>query len=480
VAVPATLSIARKGRKANTATNTRPWRVFVDGEAVATLADRDTASVTVPAGRHTLRVASTSILRSRDLSFDARDGGLLRFSCSPRSPAPIIFTRWLFWLLVTLVRHDLWIGLTLDDDVESVTDPRQQTLPAANAATSSSTVTTSPRATLTPEARAIVIANMAAQRHLDGPSVLVVEHLTKRFGNRTAFTDVSFEVGYGEVFGFLGPNGAGKTTTVRTLGTLISPTSGSATIAGIPLLPENGVAIRQKIAIMPESPGLYLRLSVRENLEYFAGLYGLRHPAPRIAEALDAVNLSDRANDLCGGLSKGLRQRVGLARTLLSEPTLMFLDEPTSGLDPVATLEVLNLILALKARGVTIFLTTHRLDEAERLCDRVAIMNTKLRTVGRTEDLREQLFKRSLMVRTLAPISDAAHLFAHIPSVEEWRVNTDDSYELTVTDPTIAAPEVTRALVGAHADVVSIAESQHSLEDVYLELIADDVEAPTP
>jgi ABC-2 type transport system ATP-binding protein len=308
----------------------------------------------------------------------------------------------------------------------------------------------------------------------------VVEHLTKRFGNRTAFTDVSFEVGYGEVFGFLGPNGAGKTTTVRTLGTLISPTSGSATIAGIPLLPENGVAIRQKIAIMPESPGLYLRLSVRENLEYFAGLYGLRHPAPRIAEALDAVNLSDRANDLCGGLSKGLRQRVGLARTLLSEPTLMFLDEPTSGLDPVATLEVLNLILALKARGVTIFLTTHRLDEAERLCDRVAIMNTKLRTVGRTEDLREQLFKRSLMVRTLAPLSDAAQLFAHIPSVEEWRVNTDNSYELTVTDPTVAAPEVTRALVGAHADVLSIAESQHSLEDVYLELIADDVEAPTP
>jgi ABC-2 type transport system ATP-binding protein len=158
----------------------------------------------------------------------------------------------------------------------------------------------------------------------------------------------------------------------------------------------------------------------------------------------------------------------------------MFLDEPTSGLDPVATLEVLNLILALKAKGVTIFLTTHRLDEAERLCDRVAIMNTKLRTVGRTEELREQLFKRTLIVKTLAPLRDAGQLFSHIPSVEEWHLNPDDSCELTVTDPKLAAPDVTRALVGAGADVLSIAESQHSLEDVYLELIADDALEPRP
>lgn len=478
MAAPATVRLTRRGRKVNSTPSKRAWQVLVDGTAVATLSDGETVKLPVETGTHTLRVASTPLLRSPDLSFDVIEGGAVGFSCRPRSPNPIRANRWLFWLLFSLVRPGLWIWLEPDDD--STVDSRDSaTVAGTTSLANGSSATVSSRATLTPEVRKAVITNMAAQQRPTGPLVLEVEHLTKRFGNRTAFTDVSFEVGYGEVFGFLGPNGAGKTTTVRTLGTLIAPTSGTATVAGIPLLPENGVAIRQKIAVMPESPGLYLRLSVRENLEYFAGLYGLRGANKRIVEALDSVNLTDRANDLCGGLSKGLRQRVGLARTLLSEPELMFLDEPTSGLDPVASLEVLNLILALKAKGVTIFLTTHRLDEAERLCDRVAIMNTKLRTVGRTDELREQLFKRSLLVRTAAPLSDAGQLFSQVPAVEEWHVDGDGAYELTVTDPKVAAPEVTRALVGAGADVLSIGESQHSLEDVYLELIADDTEAPT-
>jgi ABC-2 type transport system ATP-binding protein len=310
-----------------------------------------------------------------------------------------------------------------------------------------------------------------------GSTALAVQGLTKRFGERVAFQDVSFEVGYGEVFGFLGPNGAGKTTTVRTLGTLIAPTSGSATVAGIALKPENGVEIRQRIAIMPEAPGLYLRLSVAENLECFAGLYEAPDPAQRIDRALEAVNLADRAGDPCGSLSKGLRQRVALARALLGDPEVLFLDEPTSGLDPVAARDVHELIDELRRRGVTIFLTTHRLEEAERVCDRVAILNTTLRTIGRPDELREQLFAKTLVIKTLAPLADPGRLFGGLPAVEGWHQNGSGEYVVDISDSRIAAPAVTRALVQDGSDVLAIAESQHSLEDVYLQLIDEDVEA---
>src|ERR1700692_895717 len=309
------------------------------------------------------------------------------------------------------------------------------------------------------------------------PPALVVDHLTKQFGQRTAFQDVSFTVASGVWFGFLRPNGAGKTTTVRTLGTLIAPTSGTASVAGIPLTSNNGPEIRQRIAIMPENPGLYRRLTVTENLQLFAGLYQQRNAAARIGEALEAVNLTARARDLCGSLSKGLRQRVGLARALLNEPAVMFLDEPTSGLDPVAAHEVHDLINGLRQRGVTIFLTTHRLDEAERVCDRVAILNTKLGTIGRPEDLREQFFENALVVNTVVPLDNPGQFFSRIATVKSWRCESPGSYVLSVSNPSVAAPEVTRALVGAGADVLSIGEARHSLEDVYLELIDEDVEA---
>jgi ABC-2 type transport system ATP-binding protein len=307
------------------------------------------------------------------------------------------------------------------------------------------------------------------------PAAIEVSHLTKTFGTRTAVADVSFRVARGEVFGFLGPNGAGKTTTVRILGTLIAPTAGQAVVAGIPLAPDRAAEIRQHISIMPEAPGLYRRLTVTENLDYFARLYGLARRQERISEALAAVGLSDRAHDLTGNLSKGLRQRAALARTLLNDPSVMFLDEPTSGLDPVASHEVHGLIGSLRDRGVTVFLTTHRLDEAERLCDRVAIMNTHLRTIGRPDELRQALFTRSLAVTTAAPLAQPDRVFAGLPAVQGWEATGDKpaSYLVTVTDPAQAAPAVTRALVAAGADVLSIAESRHSLEDVYLELVQD-------
>jgi ABC-2 type transport system ATP-binding protein len=318
------------------------------------------------------------------------------------------------------------------------------------------------------------------QQATTGQVALEVSHLTKKFGGRTAVNDVSFSVARGEVFGFLGPNGAGKTTTVRMLGTLISPTGGSAVIAGIPLTPGNADEIRQRISIMTEAPGLYRRLTVTENLEYFARIYGLPRRRERIAEALAAVGLSDRAQDLSGTLSKGLRQRTSLARSLLNDPAIMFMDEPTSGLDPAAAYEVMGLISGMRDRGVTVFLTTHRLDEAQRLCDRVAIMNTSLRTIGSPGQLREELFSRSLAISVAAPLANPDEVFAGLPAVEGWHPGERGGdganggpadYVLTVSDPAKAAPVVTRALVAHDADVLSIAETQHSLEDVYLQLV---------
>jgi ABC-2 type transport system ATP-binding protein len=305
---------------------------------------------------------------------------------------------------------------------------------------------------------------------------LLVEGLTKRFGDRPAVEGISFSVEPGEVFGFLGPNGAGKTTTVRMLGTLIAPTSGTATVAGLPLTRTNGVEIRQRIAVMPENPGLYLRLTVAENLAFFAGLYGSRDTSARIRRALDAVNLGSRADDLCSSLSKGLRQRVGLARALLADPAVVFLDEPTAGLDPVASREVHELIDGLRERGVTVFLTTHRLEEAERLCDRVAILNTSLRALGSPEELRAHFFSKALVVRTIAPLAEPERVFS-VAGVDSWHLDDASGYVLSVSDTRIAAPEVARALVAAGADVLSLSEDKHSLEDVYLELVDEDVEA---
>ena len=326
----------------------------------------------------------------------------------------------------------------------------------------------------------------AARRLSPAPAVsaaIEVSRLTKVFGGRTAVSDVSFSVSGGEVFGFLGPNGAGKTTTVRILATLISPTSGSALVAGIPVGPDGAVEIRERIAVMPESPGLYQRLTVTENLEYFARLYGLPRRSARIADALAAVGLADRAHDLAGSLSKGLRQRAALARALLNDPAIMFFDEPTSGLDPVAAHEVHGLIAGLRDRGVTVFLTTHRLEEAERLCDRVAIMSTSLRTIGRPDDLRRELFTTSLGVTVAAALREPNRVFGGLPSVQGWKAagppgSGPADYALTVSDVAQAAPAVTRALVAAGADVLSIAESRHTLEDVYLELIGDEEGGP--
>jgi ABC-2 type transport system ATP-binding protein len=470
----ATLRLSRKGGGSGTSHNGRAWQVVIDGSVVASIPNNETIDLEVEAVRHAVQVTSMRLLRSPKRSTEFAIGQVIALSCQRRPRNPFIVQRSIILLIASLFKHDVWISLTPDETAETDLEASGNGLRAEPAASSR------PPASARPMISVKEITSAPTLDGKGGSAALAVRQLTKRFGQRTAFSEVSFEVAYGEVFGFLGPNGAGKTTTVRTLGTLIAPTSGSATVAGIPLSCENEVEIRQRIAIMPEAPGLYLRLTVTENLEYFAGLYGLHNPGPRIERALEAVNLANRADDLCGGLSKGLRQRVGLARTLLSDPAVMFLDEPTSGLDPVAAREVHDLIIGLRQQGVTIFLTTHRLDEAEKLCDRVAILNTTLRTVGTPAGLREQLFKKSLVVTTADRVPGAEQLFTGIKGVEGWSEEGPGSYLVTVSEPRKVAPDLVRGLVAAGADVLTIGEAQHSLEDVYLEMIGEDVEAHKP
>ncbi|MCK2218326.1 ABC transporter ATP-binding protein [Actinomadura sp. ATCC 31491] len=314
---------------------------------------------------------------------------------------------------------------------------------------------------------------------MTGDAAIEAAGLTKRFGERAAVDDLTIEIGQGEVFGVLGPNGAGKTTTVRMLATLLRPTAGRARVAGVELRPENAVAIRERISVMPESPGLYTRLSVEENLRFHARLYARlygrrgRDGLRRVEAALEAVRLLDRRHELVGALSKGLRQRAALARALLPGAPVLFLDEPTQGLDPAATHEVRELIAGLRSRGTTILLTTHRLEEAERLCDRVAFLRSRLIAVGRPAELRRRLFTPSIDVELLDPVRAPDTLFGQVAGVTGW-TGGGDRYQVAVTNPRRVAPLLAGALVSAHAGIVRLAESEHTLEDVYLELVGEE------
>jgi ABC-2 type transport system ATP-binding protein len=306
---------------------------------------------------------------------------------------------------------------------------------------------------------------------------LRVERLTKRFGDRSAFEELTFEVGWGEVFGFLGPNGAGKTTAVRVLCTLLPPTSGDAEVVGVSLASGNEPEIRRRVSVVTDYPGLYLKLSVRDNLEFFAGLYGLspRRAKSRIEECAAAVGIEDRLPDFAGSLSRGLLQRAGLARALLPDPDLLFLDEPTAGLDPAAAAGVREIISGLRSSGATVFLTTHRLDEAESLCDRVAIVNTRLVSVGTPAELKARMSSGSLEVRLGAPLPDPEQVFGAVDGIRGWRNGHGAGvYIVDAGDPETGAPKVARAVVGAGASLVRLCEVETSLEDAYLELLDAD------
>src|SRR5579864_2080159 len=231
--------------------------------------------------------------------------------------------------------------------------------------------------------------------------------LTRAFGSLMAVDDLTLTIPEGTVFGFLGPNGAGKTTTVRLLSALIAPTRGTATVAGH-RLGENNEAIRQSIGILTETPGLYDRLSAWQNLMFFAELYDLsaERAASQVERYLRMLDLWERRGSSVGGFSKGMRQKLAIARALLHEPKVIFLDEPTSGLDPEAARVVRDFIKELRAEGRTIFLTTHNLPEADELCDLIGVFRVRLLRLGAPASLRAGMFSAGTQVRVAG---DAAH-----------------------------------------------------------------------
>ncbi|MFN2286155.1 MAG: ABC transporter ATP-binding protein [Anaerolineae bacterium] len=295
------------------------------------------------------------------------------------------------------------------------------------------------------------------------------ENLTKKFGNRTAVGALTLDVHEGEVFGFLGPNGAGKTTTVRMLTTLIGPTAGTATVNNF-RVGQDDTAIRRCTGILTETPGMYDRLSAEKNLTIFAHLYEVADVKGQVEKYLRLLGLWERRSDLVGNFSKGMKQKLAICRALLHEPAVVFLDEPTSALDPEAARLVRDFIEEIKAQGRTIFLCTHNLDEADRLCDRIGVMKQRLITVDTPENLRNTLYGRKVVFH-LREADDA--LLARVralPFVKEAQ-RVENKLVVGLDDPETHNPALIRLLVEAGADIQFVGELRHSLEDVYLSLV---------
>jgi len=300
--------------------------------------------------------------------------------------------------------------------------------------------------------------------------VISANRLTRRFGSRVVVDDVSFEVERAEIVALLGPNGAGKTTTMRMLAGLIAPTSGSVAIDGVGLTRATGTLLRSRIGFLTEAPGVWDRLTVRENLQVYSGLYGLAHPNGVIDRALELFELTGQASTRTAELSKGMRQKVALARALLHEPRILLLDEPTSGLDPEITRSVRTLLDNRRAAGCSILLSTHNLDEAERLADRVAVLHGRLLALDRPAVLRQRLRTGRVMVRVAG---DPASQLEVVRRFDRDASIDAETIVLRLGDAERDTPALVSALTGAGARIVEIRQEVPALEDVYLHLMGD-------
>jgi ABC-2 type transport system ATP-binding protein len=303
-------------------------------------------------------------------------------------------------------------------------------------------------------------------------TAFITDGLTRHFGEVVAVDHLTLEVQAGEVFGFLGHNGAGKTTTVRLLNGVLAPTSGSARVLGLAPV-EQGPVLRRRTGVLTETPSLDERLTGRENLEIFAALYGVprREIAARVKELMEVFQLDDRADEKAGDYSKGMKQRLALARALIHRPQLLFLDEPTSGLDPVATRLVHDLIMHLSHdEDRTVFLCTHNLDEAQKLCDRVAVLeHGKLVALGTPEELASKIGRSQRLEFQVARADEETvlHLLAEAPGVSAHR---EDGTIVAAGAEWAAIPGLVTSLASAGVHIYRVAPQEASLEEAYFAL----------
>jgi len=304
------------------------------------------------------------------------------------------------------------------------------------------------------------------------PVMIRATGLGRRFGRLWAIRDMDLEVRRGEVLGLLGPNGAGKTTTVRVLTALIEPTEGRATVDGFDVASEPD-AVRARVGILTETPGLYEKLSAIANLDFFGRLHALDAAtrAERIERYLRLFSLWDRRDEPAGTFSKGMKQKLAIARALLHEPSVIFLDEPTAALDPEAAFIVREAIEALRRSGRTIVLATHNLDEANRLCDRVAFVRGGLVRVASPADLRGAVGGRGVDVTLAGGL--AAGLIAVVEGLDgvERAELTDDRLAVHAPEPARITPSLVRALVGGGADILEVRERATTLEQAYFDVM---------
>lgn len=296
-----------------------------------------------------------------------------------------------------------------------------------------------------------------------------INNLTKQFNGTVAVDRLSLNIEEGEVFAFLGPNGAGKTTTVRMLTSLIAPTSGEAYVLNYKI-GNDDQEIRRNVGILTETPGLYSRLSALRNLNIYAHLYEVPNPAEQVEKYLQWLGLWERRQEPVGTFSKGMRQKLAIARALIHEPRVLFLDEPTSGLDPESAKLVRDFIAELRGQGRTIFMCTHNLDEADRLCDRIAVFDKQLRVVDTPTGLRRQLYGRQVVFHLARGREEYAEMIGSLVFVEKAEL-IENKIVVSLAEPEKHNPEIIRLLVGAGAELQYVGEVRHSLEDIYLQLV---------